>query len=188
MESKKCTCCGEIKLVSEFWNQKHGKFGVRAACKICDSAKYSAYRKSKLEKYAEYSRIHRATDPNYASYDSLRKKKSKLTIDGFASKLFSSSKNRAKKKNLDFDLSTSFIREMLVPLKCAATGFDLVLDDNLTGRIGPLLPSLDRIDSSRGYLKDNVRLVCWWWNVMKQDWQEDLIIELINKYKNEQQK
>lgn len=35
---KQCSCCKEIKLISKFNNQKTGKDGVRATCKICESS------------------------------------------------------------------------------------------------------------------------------------------------------
>lgn len=60
-------------------------------------------------------------------------------------------KLRAKKKHLEFDLDPKFLWELFIyqDKKCALTGveIDLAIDG-----------SVDRIDSSRGYTKDNV----WW--------------------------
>lgn len=36
----------------------------------------------------------------------------------------------------------------------------------------PLVPSLDRIDPTRGYLVDNVRFVCYFINLMKRDFED----------------
>lgn len=37
--TKVCTKCGEEKLLSEFYKDKHGKLGVRGDCKRCSSRK-----------------------------------------------------------------------------------------------------------------------------------------------------
>lgn len=49
---------------------------------------------------------------------------------------------------------------------CAVTGIPFVYD--VPGH--PLMPSLDRIDSSKGYTADNVRLVCWAVNCAASTW------------------
>jgi len=36
---KKCSCCGEIKVFSEFNKDKYGKFGINSYCKICQRKK-----------------------------------------------------------------------------------------------------------------------------------------------------
>jgi 5-methylcytosine-specific restriction endonuclease McrA len=38
MESKKCTQCGEVVKFSDFYPDKRGRFGLRAACKACEAA------------------------------------------------------------------------------------------------------------------------------------------------------
>ena len=35
MESKKCTKCGKVKRLDEFYNQKDGKYGKMSICKTC---------------------------------------------------------------------------------------------------------------------------------------------------------
>lgn len=49
---------------------------------------------------------------------------------------------------------------------CAVSG--LAMDSSLPTR-HPLVPSLDRIDPSRGYAEDNVRFVAYFINLMKRD-------------------
>lgn len=51
--------------------------------------------------------------------------------------------------------------------KCALTGRTLRCD--LLGTDAPEMPSLDRIDSRKGYHAGNVHLVCWAVNLMKSD-------------------
>jgi hypothetical protein len=58
---------------------------------------------------------------------------------------------RAKKKNMPFNLTAKFLWDLFEKQnrKCAITGLEIDLDSN---------GSIDRIDSTKGYTKDNV----WW--------------------------
>lgn len=47
---KKCTDCQELKQLSEFHKEKHGKFGVKSKCKVC------CINKSRLWKLSNSSR------------------------------------------------------------------------------------------------------------------------------------
>jgi hypothetical protein len=45
--------------------------------------------------------------------------------------------------------------------------------------------SIDRIDNTKGYTKDNVRFVCWWLNCAMNQWGLDKLKEMIDLwYKN----
>lgn len=46
-QERKCTRCGEIKSLSEFNKQRHGKFGVSADCKVCHIVIIKEYRRTK---------------------------------------------------------------------------------------------------------------------------------------------
>jgi len=60
---------------------------------------------------------------------------------------------------------------------CALSGFPIVFANTIKGDMyGETTASLDRIDSLKGYTKDNVQWVHKWINFMKQDFkQEDFI-------------
>ncbi len=47
METKKCTKCGEVKLLIEFHKQKSGKGGIKPTCKKCCSIYIDTYHKTK---------------------------------------------------------------------------------------------------------------------------------------------
>lgn len=86
---------------------------------------------------------------------------------GLLSQWISNIKNRTKKKGWQFDITTEFIRELYSKQngKCAVTKipftFNPIKHRSHRGRHkDPFSPSIDRIDSSRGYTKDNIRLVC----------------------------
>jgi hypothetical protein len=84
---------------------------------------------------------------------------------------FSSVYHSSKVKNLDFDIDKQYIYGILKlqKSKCAISGIDIVLPKNskeYTNR--DFTASLDRIDSSKGYIKGNVQWVHKKVNIMKQ--------------------
>lgn len=91
----------------------------------------------------------------------LRKKSRKIYNRTMRSK-FLLWRFRAKSKNLDFDLTLEYLESL--PLICHYTGRDLTLERNHFNTV-----SLDRVDSSRGYTKDNVVLCCHMVNIAKND-------------------
>ena len=137
------------------------------------------YRKNNLEQYAKYQQNHRNQNENYNENEVLRKEQYVLTIKGRSIRLYSGAKNRAKKKGWEFNITSEFIYQKLLPLKCEVTNLDLSLEKELIYKANALAPSLDRIDSSKGYTLDNVQVVCWWYNAMKQDWSEEVIKNLL---------
>ena len=79
-------------------------------------------------------------------------------------------RQRAKKKNLIFEIDEEYILNLLKKQdgKCAATGIKLESSKANTKKYkSPFTISLDRIDSDKGYTKDNVQLVCIMFNEMK---------------------
>ena len=72
-------------------------------------------------------------------------------------------KERSIQKGLDFDLTAADIN---VPLKCPVFGFDLQRNHKV-----PLFnsPSVDRIDPTKGYTKDNIQIISQLANAMKQN-------------------
>lgn len=94
-----------------------------------------------------------------------RNKNSFLT--DMAKKLLSSSKKSySHRPNIDgYDLTKEYIQELLEKqeYKCYYTGVDLKIGDKLTN------PTLDRIDSSKGYIKGNVVICTEIANIMKND-------------------
>jgi len=80
-----------------------------------------------------------------------------------------SAKNRAKRKNLEFDID---VTDILIPRYCPILGIKLdctwggveETDANRTNK-----PSLDRIDSGKGYIKGNIQVISYRANLIKGD-------------------
>lgn len=78
--------------------------------------------------------------------------------------LLQNAKSRAKKKGLEFDLT---VDDFEIPTHCPVFGFELEL---LSGQgTKDNKPSLDRIKSSKGYVKGNVQVLSWRANNLKSD-------------------
>lgn len=86
------------------------------------------------------------------------------------SELYSAAKRRAKQKKLPFDVDTLFIESLFVS-HCPV--FETPLDwsiDRGKGRAPlPNAPSLDRLDPSKGYTKDNLWIVSHKANAIKSN-------------------
>lgn len=83
---------------------------------------------------------------------------------------FSQIRCRARKGKLPFRISIDFIENLYIKqnFKCALSGIPIIL--NIENKRGSQnTASLDRIDSSKGYLKNNVQWVHKDINMMKQD-------------------
>lgn len=100
---------------------------------------------------------------NEQSYKQRKDTKYRAGKAGTTTVLFNSTKKSASERELAFDLSKEFIEELFASQnhKCAIT--KILFDNRVsggTGKSNPFRPSIDRIDCSQGYTKDNVRLVC----------------------------
>ena len=82
---------------------------------------------------------------------------------------------RASTKNRTFDIDYRWLSDNLTD-RCQATG--IKFDYNKSW----MVPSLDRIDSSKGYTKDNCQLVLWCFNRMKTDIPEYELYKLYKSY------
>jgi hypothetical protein len=78
--------------------------------------------------------------------------------------MLSDAKRRAKSKGWDFDIT---IEDIVIPDICPVLGIPINRDNNFQQRNNS--PSLDRIDSSKGYVKGNVRVISWRANRLKND-------------------
>lgn len=89
---------------------------------------------------------------------------------------FVSARNRAKYKNIEFTISLDDLSDLIISQdnKCFYSGIEFNPDDE------HYTPSIERVDSSRGYVKDNIRLIVNCINYMKNDMSEEKFFEVIN--------
>lgn len=190
---KICSKCLEEKLISEFHKNNGGKYGVRSVCKDCQNKETSKWAKNNPEKQKERCKIWvRANQQRLADwrkiYDSEKNRDRVYDDISYTRSLLSNLKTRSKKKNLDFNLDLEYLLPLIKPMICNKTGVKLVRGFNgyLEKGYKPNLLSIDKINPLLGYTKGNVQIVCWWYNVCKQNWTEEEVIIYAKKLiKNE---
>lgn len=150
---KKCSRCKEEKELTEFPKTKTNRDGLSYLCFCCNRIVTKEYRQKHAARYYENQKLKRQEEP------------------AFISQLLHGAKTRAAKKGLDYSLNSEILKKLLddSQYKCAVTGLEMNLKSDGRKKANPFKCSLDRIDSSKGYTEDNVRLVCWAVNQMKAD-------------------
>lgn len=154
-----CATCQQNKPETDFNkdNAKGNKRGRRYTCKACDK---------------EYRQKYMSDPKNRANRNTRevvkRAKKDQRAI------MVANAKKRAKQKGLDFDLT---IDDIIIPDVCPILGIKLFRS---TSGFVDTSPSLDRIDNSKGYTRDNVRVISLRANKMKGYATLDEMIKIVN--------
>lgn len=176
---KQCSKCRKVYPISDFRLSKNrlGKEYRLRSCKHCSNAR-------NMENYLTYGK------DNWKGRSSEEKlewnKKNHLRIMLYMAK--DRAKNRVKKKHgiyndellkTEFAITLSDLEDLWIKQdgKCAVTNitFETV---NPKFRIDPFRPSLDRIDSKRGYFPDNIRFTLWIVNQGIGDYGLDVWLEV----------
>lgn len=98
--------------------------------------------------------------------------------------LWNSIHRGARNRGIEFTITKEYAWNLFLKQnkKCAISGCDLVFAKNKRGQIeGKTTASLDRIDSSKGYIENNVQWVHKWINVMKSDFTQDEFLEICER-------
>lgn len=94
-------------------------------------------------------------------------------------RLFGAAKARAKSNKLDFNIELS---DIIIPDVCPV--LNIKLDKYSENKNKELSPSLDRIDSNKGYVKGNVQVISWRANWLKNNGtlaEFELLVEHLKK-------
>ncbi len=92
-----------------------------------------------------------------------QKSKWQKTQNGVTSLMLAGARRRAKERGLDFDLIAS---DIIVPDACPLLGVPIFRG---VGKMGPNSPALDRIETTKGYVRGNVWVISQRANVIKND-------------------
>lgn len=105
-----------------------------------------------------------------------------LTDEEVAVRLYNSAKNKSAKRGLEFTLEYYDVLERVKGGKCEVTG--IPFDQRAKPYRGVDLPfraSLDRVDNTRGYHKDNIMVVCKLFNHAKYMWNTEDVLYMARK-------
>ena len=91
--------------------------------------------------------------------------------------MLQTAKSRAKKNNWEFNIDKD---DIIIPEKCPVLGIPLFIRQGFKGNgKNPNNPSLDRIDSTKGYIKGNINVISWRANDLKKDGKLDEFIKIV---------
>lgn len=152
----------------------------------CRNSYNKQHNHDNIEHYREIKRKEHSR--NYANRKSKHQTKSRERYyNNFINTIIIYSKSRAKQYSLDFNLDKEFISTLyeIQNKKCALTGLDFKFEQQ-TGykKRRPFAPSIDRIDCTKGYTQDNVRLVCSVVNIALSDFGDQVFDQMCEAYVN----
>lgn len=165
-----CRICNEEKGVEEFnWRNK-SKGWKQSSCKSCEKKWREDNREILLRKKKEYYQDNKESHNSYhrQKYQKNKEKYTKQTRDFYKDNrekyLLNKSRERAKKDSLEHTISLS---DIVIPEYCPVLGIKLTTDLGM-GQL-ETNASLDRIDSSKGYVPGNVQVISRKANTMKSN-------------------
>ena len=87
-------------------------------------------------------------------------------------------------KKLGFNLTPEYIQKIFDACngKCQRTGLDFDMEIGTKEKRNPFRPSIDRINSNKGYVKGNIQIVLAIVNTMKMDYTDEVIHPVIKAW------
>jgi len=156
---KSCCVCKEVKSSNYFMRVNRNPDGLSAICLTCWD-EHQVTEKSKIDRnYPRKLRLQH--DPSYREYINRLKMKSHNTHLGRRKRMLGNARRRAKKLNLDFNLT---IEDIIIPNECPVFKIPFIFADETSYQDNC---SLDRIDNTKGYVKGNVQVISMKANTMK---------------------
>lgn len=175
--TKQCNKCQEVKSEDEYSKSSKNRGGRKAVCKEC----ISLYNKSR---YTYQPKPPRPTTYNKAYYEANKEQMNKTSKEWYERhkddpkfiekrklkheeylikhperELLRAAKSRAKAGDLEFNLVEE---DIVIPPVCPILRVPLE-------RKTPYAPSVDRIDPTKGYTKDNIQIISKKANTMKSN-------------------
>lgn len=165
--TKLCKKCDVTKPFADFHADCKRRDGRYPHCKECHYGymrhRYYTNPNVKPMRIAAYAR--RKDDPQFIADAKRRNDEFYGSVEGRAKTLL----NGARQRDPNCTLTLDHIKQGIEAGRCPMTGieFDLTKNhQNISGRSkSTYSPSIDRIDSFKGYTNENVRVVIWQYNM-----------------------
>lgn len=109
-----------------------------------------------------------------------RYESSVLNSEWRLNRLVSMAKNRATTKRVAFNIDTEYVYSLWNKQdgKCAVSGLDLDLTMSDRYSTNPQAPSIDRIIPALGYVRGNIRIVCYQVNIALSEYGEEQLMKM----------
>lgn len=149
---KKCRTCGRERHLRCFWKQKSAKSGYQSECRDCMKIRNTSWHRNNLVAV----RARNAVNTNRSRFHNFEK----FLLRGV--------RQRARLFGHEFDLT---ITDIVIPDRCPVLDIPLVINAGLSRGHGMKdhSPSVDRVDNSKGYTRDNILIVSFRANRLKSN-------------------
>ena len=178
-QTKVCPKCRTTKLLIDY-NKGNGKFDRRSICRECEHIMQNTSEKRIRRRTLE---LLRRQDPKYVLHrNEMDKKRKHSNVKTLKKSLLASAKNRAQKKNLDFNIT---IDDFEIPDMCPLLNIKLSVNTDIAKDNSY---SLDRINSTKGYIKGNVWVISRRANALKGNAsleELEFLVSNLKKYKGD---
>lgn len=165
MENKKCNKCNTQKSLNQFSLKRSAKDGHCSICKECEKEKHKLYYQQNRDKILNKMKLDYPSKPKRIitreQRDKLNSKRKEIRKSSPEIALYREAKNRAKRKGLEFSIE---LKDIIITPVCPILLIPLIVGD---GKLTKNSPSLDRVDNSKGYTKNNVMVISHLANTMK---------------------
>lgn len=189
---KQCSQCKELLSIDQFYGDSRRKDGKGHRCKSCVVIYVRKWQKANPDKLKAQKRRYKKANKDKVSSERKRhyqKHKEKILSrmeqertgkEGYIKTMLSAAKHRAKNASLEFDLDLEYLLSIATD-HCPIDGtpFDWLRQLKQDKLLNLATPSLDRIDSSKGYIKGNVKIIGWKWNYKKSNMNLDDLLLLV---------
>lgn len=167
---KTCPYCGVRKNRNDYYPNKKGPKGMQVYCKPCISVKNKDnHNKNKEDRNVRARSWHEANKEHaHATEKARRLANPELTLWRLA-------RTRAQRQGTEFNIEVS---DIVIPVVCPALGIPIIYNPMKDVRPDSS-PTIDRVDTTRGYLKGNVQVISMRANRLKADMDEDTLRKMI---------
>lgn len=159
-QTKVCPRCGRDLLLEEY-NLGNGMYGHRSICRECEHTIQNTPERVARRRELELAR---RQDPEYVKHrnelDRIRRHNNKKAL---VLTLLRAAKQRAIEKGLDFNIDES---DIILPKRCPLLEIQMQTHDF---KAAGNSYSIDRIDSTKGYIKGNVWVISKRANTLKNN-------------------
>jgi hypothetical protein len=103
-----------------------------------------------------------------------------MNAPAWAKLAFTTARRNALKRSIPFELTKTDVEILVMRCKgkCEVSGIPFEMDPHPSARRRPFAPSIDRIHSTKGYTRHNVRMICVIANLALNEWGDEALLRL----------
>jgi hypothetical protein len=163
------------------FQNENGLYFIQYLTKKLDKEGYFKLKWGPKEWIARSNKIATKWQKDNKEISNKRNAAQRLRNKGRARELLTNAKNRAKEKNLDFNLTKLWVLQKLDAGVCELSGIPFDLQPTDKTHFNPFSPSIDKIDAKKGYTFDNSRVIITSLNMALGEYGLDLYLQVAKK-------